>query len=862
MGILERQRTFEKIFKEHLKIETYSKSIDSLYSKRLLNRINYSPYYQRNYVWDNNKATYFIESILIGTEIPPLIFFDNNTEIEVIDGRQRFETILRFMNNEFSLTAKGLNTLKQLKKCTYDDLAKSDREIIDNFLDAKIRIIEFKLVNEPPLDKYLEDRIKKEIFSRYNSGITPLKKSEIDNAIYDEDNLSNEFKDFLENNTEIKSLAYDTFFKVSERHKEDPPLETIMSFIRRFLVLPMFPISHYARGTGRTEVLTKLYEYYSDDSVDNEKQIIEKFIEKIKFINQVKKYSIEQGLKTNRLAMECLLWGLGILDLEEISYDYTSNLKETYAEYVDENLSDYTEVDHAFSKEVVTRYLSTTIFLEKHFKINLEIYINPTELKKEELRELRKPNDTSTKLSELESLRLNKPEPSRNSIDDVIRTMQRRKFLVRPSYQRKEVINPSKASSIIESVLLGITIPAIFIFKRKDGINEVIDGQQRILTLLGYIGSEYVDHKLNTVYSKNHKFSLRKLKILKELEGEKFSTLDDFLQNKIFDFQLYIVEIDELQNPHFDPIDLFIRLNDKPFPIRENSFEMWNSWVDFEIIKTIKSLKSSIDSWFYLKQINKKTRDRMETEELIASIAYLEYNKKSRTTKNPLDIYQKGSRINARISNKANITALFQKLTESQGTTKSTFEESLKEVKSFIKKLKYILLDCDKSSTELFSYLKSELDEIFKVGKESKYFRRTMQDFYITWYLLSDINFEMIKLHRIEIKQELVDIFIYLKNIPEEHWEENKGYKNFIKKCENFKIKYMISKRKVKLSEEEKKKLIEQQGGLSGISKAIVFQGDEIEVDHIIPLAKRGEDSIENLQIVHKDENRKKGTKN
>ncbi|MCD4669350.1 MAG: DUF262 domain-containing protein, partial [Actinomycetia bacterium] len=99
---------FERIFKSHLKIETYSKSIESLFSPRMLNRIDYKPYYQRNYVWDKHKASYFIESILLGTEIPPLIFFNNGELIEVIDGRQRFETINRFKDNKFSLTQKGL----------------------------------------------------------------------------------------------------------------------------------------------------------------------------------------------------------------------------------------------------------------------------------------------------------------------------------------------------------------------------------------------------------------------------------------------------------------------------------------------------------------------------------------------------------------------------------------------------------------------------------------------------------------------------------------------------------------------------------------------------------------------------------
>jgi len=207
-----KQEDFEKIFKQHLKIETYSKSIDSLLSPRSIHSINYSPYYQRNYVWDTNKASYFIESILLGTEIPPLVFFKNNQETEVIDGRQRFETIIRFKNNEFPLSKQGLLVLSKLAKCHYDDLAKKDSSIIETFLDAKIRIIEFALVNEPPLDKHLEDKVKKEIFARYNTGITPLKNFEIDNATYDQDPISNLFKNKFRSNPTLTHLIYTTFF--------------------------------------------------------------------------------------------------------------------------------------------------------------------------------------------------------------------------------------------------------------------------------------------------------------------------------------------------------------------------------------------------------------------------------------------------------------------------------------------------------------------------------------------------------------------------------------------------------------------------------------------------------------------------
>ncbi len=554
-----RQEDFEKIFKQHLKIETYSKSIDSLFSPRLKSKINYKPYYQRNYVWDDNKATYFIESILLGTEIPPLIFFNNNTDIEVIDGRQRFETIMRFMENKFALTSKGLSILKQLSKKSFDDLAKKDTKIIESFLDAKIRIIEFALVNEPPLDKFLEDRVKKEIFSRYNTGITPLKKSEIDNAVYDEDEISILFKKTLKEKKALHQIIFETFFKSKASIDNEPKIEQTMSFVRRYLVLPKYPIISYARGHGRTETLTKLYDYFSDTVEDEEKTITD-FISKLEFLAKVKQYSDEQQSNSNRLALECFLWGLSVIEIEGLFLKYDSDLVTAISLFISNNIHSYNEQDSHYYKQVTERYEMTATFFEEKYGVQLSVYLSGGLKRKVELKEIKGSTDTMTKLSELESLRLNKPEPARNSIEDIRRVMQRRRFLVRPSYQRSEVINITKASSIIESILLGIVLPPIFIYKREDAVNEVIDGQQRLLTILGYIGSEYIDENEKTIYSKNHKFSIRKPRILKEIEGQRFDQLPEDQRNKILDFQLYVVEIEESKNPHFDPVDLFIRI--------------------------------------------------------------------------------------------------------------------------------------------------------------------------------------------------------------------------------------------------------------------------------------------------------------
>ena len=99
-----------EIFENLIKIEPKVVSIETLFNnEETLKNTKYDPDYQRNYVWDDDKATYFIESILLGTEIPPIIYFRNVDKIEIVDGRQRYQTILRFIKNEFKLKNSGLH---------------------------------------------------------------------------------------------------------------------------------------------------------------------------------------------------------------------------------------------------------------------------------------------------------------------------------------------------------------------------------------------------------------------------------------------------------------------------------------------------------------------------------------------------------------------------------------------------------------------------------------------------------------------------------------------------------------------------------------------------------------------------------
>ena len=103
-------------------------------------KINYKPNYQRNFVWNVVKCTNLIETILINGEVPPITMIKNQNEIRIIDGRQRYETLLRFYNNQFKLKESGLQKerLKALRGKSYEELPQNLRKI---FLEYKFKVI-------------------------------------------------------------------------------------------------------------------------------------------------------------------------------------------------------------------------------------------------------------------------------------------------------------------------------------------------------------------------------------------------------------------------------------------------------------------------------------------------------------------------------------------------------------------------------------------------------------------------------------------------------------------------------------------------------------------------------------------------
>ena len=168
----------EKVINEarkYIKYDTKEFTLEILISKfkRYIednkNTEIFIPFYQRKFVWNEEKQSKFIESIILGLPIPPMYFAEIDDGIlEVIDGSQRIRTIERFLDNKLKL--KKLKTLHQLNGLSFNDFSSSRKRKINN--------VSIKAIVITDLDKDTMS-IRHEMFERLNTGGEVLKKMEV-----------------------------------------------------------------------------------------------------------------------------------------------------------------------------------------------------------------------------------------------------------------------------------------------------------------------------------------------------------------------------------------------------------------------------------------------------------------------------------------------------------------------------------------------------------------------------------------------------------------------------------------------------------------------------------------------------------
>ena len=101
----------------------------------------------------------------------------------------------------------------------------------------------------------------------------------------------------------------------------------------------------------------------------------------------------------------------------------------------------------------------------------------------------------------------------------------------KPEMQRKFVWTSLKSSRLIESIILGLPIPPLFLLEVDDNRYEIIDGYQRLTTLYNFIeGHPWTGIKSD---KKNIKSRLSRKNVFPEIAGKSFKELPEEYQRKI-----------------------------------------------------------------------------------------------------------------------------------------------------------------------------------------------------------------------------------------------------------------------------------------------------------------------------------------
>jgi hypothetical protein len=108
------------------------------------------------------------------------------------------------------------------------------------------------------------------------------------------------------------------------------------------------------------------------------------------------------------------------------------------------------------------------------------------------------------------------------SFGELINLYKNGELIIRPEYQRLFRWTPKQKTALIESILLSIPIPPIFVAEDQEGIWELLDGLHRVATFISFFGELNDDDEEGKI---GNKWTLEAGGLIKNLKGFNIDTL-------------------------------------------------------------------------------------------------------------------------------------------------------------------------------------------------------------------------------------------------------------------------------------------------------------------------------------------------
>ena len=183
-------------------------------------RFRLDPDFQRDFVWERDKQSRLIESVLMRIPLP-VFYVADDTEglLIVVDGRQRLTTLQRFLEGQLSL---DLPDRPELNKKKFKDL---ESRLQNRVEDCQLH---FYII-----DRTVPERARLDIFERVNGGEV-LTRQQMRNAIY-----SGSATKFLKVEAESDLFEEATGGSLNTKKMQD------REFVNRFCSFSLLPFESY-----------------------------------------------------------------------------------------------------------------------------------------------------------------------------------------------------------------------------------------------------------------------------------------------------------------------------------------------------------------------------------------------------------------------------------------------------------------------------------------------------------------------------------------------------------------------------------------------------------------------------------------
>ncbi|MRJ21331.1 DUF262 domain-containing protein [Pseudomonas haemolytica] len=173
-------------------VESYTQMWSELLNQYKVNDVEIDPQYQRGFRWSLEQQTRYIESLLLNIPTPPIFLAEKpDGKFEVIDGLQRFSTVVKFFSGEIfqgeKPEVKGVkldqNNIRIPTILSHapilTGLSKLTRETMPETL---LRTLRYARIQVILLKKESSQLAKYNVFTRLNRSGTTLSNQEIRNC--------------------------------------------------------------------------------------------------------------------------------------------------------------------------------------------------------------------------------------------------------------------------------------------------------------------------------------------------------------------------------------------------------------------------------------------------------------------------------------------------------------------------------------------------------------------------------------------------------------------------------------------------------------------------------------------------------